>query len=209
MCGHGRDRPRSIDSLTAAVVFVVRMKAQGCCVVAELVGVEIRIPPILDGLEIESVAERLATLSAKVQDALPRPSPHPIRDLAASLGHRVNITRKVPEPFLGLVHPQTGVIHVKPFRDVRTEDVLVSHELLHPVLGAEHPHHSHSDVWHAALATLAPRGMLRALARTGRLSPAEIAVEAGMPWWAAALRLDAWMEREGAGLLGSADERAA
>lgn len=152
--------------------------------------------PLLSHHEIECVGERLAELSDQISTLTQGPQVHhPIRDLAASLGHRVNVTRRVPEPFFGFVSPHSGVIHVRPFRDVRVEDALIGHELLHPVLAKEHPMHGHADVWFAALATLAPRRLLLRLRRAGRLSAGEIAAEAGIPWWAADARLQWWFEK--------------
>lgn len=48
---------------------------------------------------------------------------------------------------------------------------------------------SHSTV-SSLLALAAPESLLRRLRATGDLSPMRLAAETGMPWWAAALRLD-------------------
>lgn len=155
--------------------------------------------PTLGAQEIECVGTRLAELCEQIAALTQGPrSHHPIHDLAASLGHPVNLTRRMPPPFHGFVSPHTGVIHVKPFRDVRVVNVLIGHELLHPVLAKEHPVHGHADVWFAALATLAPQRMLQQLARDGRLLAAEVSVEASIPWWAADARVRWWMEKHGA-----------
>lgn len=49
---------------------------------------------------------------------------------------------------------------------------------------------AHGDVWTLALLLAAPESLLRRMRATGDLSAVRLAAETGMPWWAAALRLD-------------------
>lgn len=68
--------------------------------------------------------------------------------------------------------------------------MLILHELAHWMLQKADLPDAHGDVWTLALMLAAPESLLRRLRATGDLSAVRLAAETGMPWWAAALRLD-------------------
>lgn len=68
--------------------------------------------------------------------------------------------------------------------------MLILHELAHWMLVDAGLPDAHGDVWTLALALAAPESLLRRLRATGDLSAVRLAAETGMPWWAAALRID-------------------
>lgn len=68
--------------------------------------------------------------------------------------------------------------------------MLILHELAHWMLQKADLPDAHGDVWTLALMLAAPESLLRRLRATGGITAVRLAAETGMPWWAAALRLD-------------------
>lgn len=108
--------------------------------------------------------------------------------LARGQGAPVTLDPELPHGVDGLVTAQG--IYVRPRGDPAYVLMLILHELAHWMLVKADLPDAHGDVWTLALALAAPESLLRRLRATGDLSAVRLAAETGMPWWAAALRLD-------------------
>lgn len=108
--------------------------------------------------------------------------------LARGQGAMVTLDPELPHGVDGLVTEQG--IYVRPRGDPAYVLMLILHELAHWMLVDAGLPDAHGDVWTLALALAAPESLLRRLRATGDLSAVRLAAETGMPWWAAALRVD-------------------
>ena len=84
----------------------------------------------------------------------------------------------------------TQAIYIRPRGSAGYVLMLILHELAHWMLARAGLDDPHGDVWALALALAAPLALLRRLKAEGELTAVRLAAEAGMPWWAAALRID-------------------
>ena len=100
----------------------------------------------------------------------------------------VTLDPELPHGVDGLVTSQG--IYVRPRGDPAYVLILILHELAHWMLAKAGLPDAHGDVWTLALALAAPESLLRRLRAAGDLTAVRLAAETGMPWWAAALRID-------------------
>lgn len=94
----------------------------------------------------------------------------------------------LPQGYDGLLTSEA--IHIRPRGSPAYILMLILHELAHWMLAKAGLDDPHGDVWALALALAAPLALLRRLRAEGELTAVRLAAETGMPWWAAALRLD-------------------
>jgi hypothetical protein len=100
----------------------------------------------------------------------------------------VHLDPDLPHGVDGLVTSEA--IYVRPRGSPAYVFVLILHELAHWMLSKAGLPDAHGDVWTLALALAAPLSLLRRLRAAGPLDAVRLAGETGLPWWAAALRLD-------------------
>ncbi len=82
-----------------------------------------------------------------------------------------------------------GTVFVRRHRDPARVRLVVLHEVAHWVLGRAGVRHEHVDVWLLTLALGAPRATVLRLQQSGRPTSLDLAVETGLPAWAAEARL--------------------
>lgn len=82
-----------------------------------------------------------------------------------------------------------GLVIVTCLRDPARRMIVGVHECAHDAMRSSRLSHCHADVWVLTLAMAAPRRMLEEH-RASIGGPVDLAAVAGIPWWAAALRLE-------------------
>lgn len=132
---------------------------------------------VVDGALVEVLAAHVHELAASAS----------LDELCAAAGCRWAFA-DLPEGQDGRLDPWGGVF-VRRHRDPARTRLVVLHEVAHWVLGRSGVAHAHADVWALTLALGAPREVLERLRREGRLDALSLAVDTGLPAWAAEARI--------------------
>lgn len=147
-------------------------------------------PPTIDQAVLEGIAQHAFDARDGNEDD-PDPAQRFARDSARGIakgqGFEVAIDGGLPDGFDGIALLKYLLVIVRPSRDGYTLTLRILHELAHLILERLGWRHTHGDVWYLALAMAAPGSMLREL--PAGVDPLDLAALAGVPAWAASMRL--------------------
>lgn len=143
---------------------------------------ELAVPPSTDLLLIEALADHAWDCAEGEGTDLER--------IARGQGYTLTADPTLPRGWRGLLLGDELVY--RPHRDPYQERVVIAHEVGHCVARRARLRMAHPDIWRLSLAVLARRAVVqqtRALSSPATHA-AVLAAHAGVPWWAAAARLE-------------------